>query len=92
MGETKQADPDALALVRATKAGDRSAFEKLVTRHKRRIYALVRRITGSEEDAQDVTQQAILSTMQNLADVRASATVSIWLTTMNTWMAVAGFL
>ncbi len=69
-------------LVRAAKAGDLAAFETLVTRHERRIYGLARRLTGSEHDAQDVTQQAFLSAVQHLAGFRETAAFSTWLTTI----------
>ena len=71
-----------LELVRAARHGDLPAFEDLVTRHERRIYGLVRRIAGSEEDAQDVVQQTFLSAMQNLGGFRESAAFSTWLTTI----------
>ena len=49
--------PDDRGLVLAAKNGDLGAFESLVARHERRIYSLARRLTGSDDDAQDVTQQ-----------------------------------
>ena len=58
------------------------AFEKLISRYERRIYWLARRITGSEEDAQDATQQAFLDAMQGLAGFREKASFSTWLTTI----------
>lgn len=59
-----------------------AAYEELVTRHERRIYALARRITGSVEDAQDVTQQAFISALRNLGRFRESAKFSTWLTSI----------
>lgn len=69
-------------LVRSAKEGQLEAFEALVSRHERRIYGLARRITGSEEDAQDVTQQTFLSAMQNLSGFRGSSAFSTWLATI----------
>jgi RNA polymerase sigma-70 factor, ECF subfamily len=69
-------------LVRAARAGDLEAFEALVSRHERRIYALARRITGSEEDAQDVTQQAFVSAIRHLGGFRETAAFSTWLTSI----------
>jgi RNA polymerase sigma-70 factor (ECF subfamily) len=69
-------------LVRLAKDGDLTAFEALVSRHERRIYGLTRRVTGSEEDAQDVTQQTFLSAMRRLGGFREEASFSTWLATI----------
>lgn len=68
--------------VKRAKTGDLTAFEALVSRNERRIYGLARRITGSDEDAQDATQQAFLSAMQGLPRFRESSSFSTWLTTI----------
>jgi RNA polymerase sigma-70 factor (ECF subfamily) len=69
-------------LVRLAKGGDLAAFEALVSRHEQRIYGLARRLTGSEEDAQDVTQQTFLSAMRKLDGFREAAAFSTWLSTI----------
>jgi RNA polymerase sigma-70 factor (ECF subfamily) len=73
---------DDQALVRAAKNGDLAAFETLVKRHERRIYGLARRLTGSEHEAKDVTQQTFLSAVKNLSGFRETAAFSTWLTTI----------
>lgn len=80
MEPKEHAQPDDRELVRAAKRGDLAAFETLVRRHERRIYGLARRLTGSEHDAQDVTQQAFLSAVKNLGGFRETAAFSTWLT------------
>ena len=74
--------PNDQDLVRAAKNRDLAAFESLVKRHERRIYGLARRLTGSEHDAQDVTQQTFLSAVRNLSGFRETAAFSTWLTTI----------
>ena len=74
--------PNDRDLVHAAKSGNLAAFETLVMRHERRIYGLARRLTGSEHDAQDVTQQTFLSAVKNLAGFRETAAFSTWLTTI----------
>ena len=74
--------PDDRDLVRAAKGGDVAAFEALVKRHERRIYGLARRLTGSEQDAQDVTQQTFLSAIEHLSGFREAAAFATWLTTI----------
>jgi RNA polymerase sigma-70 factor (ECF subfamily) len=66
-------------LVHRAKAGDLSAFEELVSQYERRVYTLARRITGHEHDAEDVTQQAFLSALENLAGFREEASFYTWL-------------
>ena len=66
-------------LVHHAKAGDLPAFEELVSRYERHVYTLARRITGNEHDAEDVTQQAFLSALDNLAGFREQASFYTWL-------------
>lgn len=66
-------------LVRQAKAGDLGAFESLVIRQEGRVYTLARRITGNDQDAEDVTQQAFLSAVENLDGFRGEASFSTWL-------------
>jgi RNA polymerase sigma-70 factor (ECF subfamily) len=59
--------------------GNLPAFEELVARHERRIYTLARRITGNDHDAEDVTQQAFLSALENLGGFREESSFATWL-------------
>ena len=72
-------EPSDAELVRRAKAGELSAFETLATRHEQRIYTVARRITGNESDAEDVTQQAFLSVIENLDSFRQEAAFATWL-------------
>lgn len=51
-------EDDAL-LIRRAQSGDKDAFARLVQRYYRNIYNLAYRMTGSREDAMDVTQEAL---------------------------------
>ena len=66
-------------LVQRAKAGELDAFEKLTTRHEQRVYSLAMRILQQEQDAEDVTQQAFLSALENLDGFRGEASFSTWL-------------
>ncbi|MBU6399163.1 MAG: RNA polymerase subunit sigma, partial [Verrucomicrobia bacterium] len=66
-------------LVRRAKAGELAAFETLVAQHERVIYTVARRITGSAQDAEDVTQQTFLSAMEHLNGFRGAASLATWL-------------
>ncbi len=66
-------------LVRRAKAGDLSAFEELVACHERQVFTLALRIVQNEHDAEDVTQQAFISALENLAGFREEARFATWL-------------
>jgi RNA polymerase sigma-70 factor, ECF subfamily len=73
-------EPDTDAeLVRRAKAGELAAFEALATRHEAAVYSLARRMLQNEHDAEDVTQQALLSALEHLQDFREEARFSTWL-------------
>ena len=78
-------DPE---LVLAAKAGELAAFEELVTRHERQIYSLAFRILRNPHDAEDVTQQAFASAVENLATFRAEASFATWLSRIATFAAL----
>ena len=78
-------DPE---LVLAATAGELAAFEELVTRHERQIYSLAFRILRNPHDAEDVTQQAFASAVENLATFRAEASFATWLSRIATFAAL----
>ena len=81
---------DDFVLVRRAQAGELAAFEELVSQYEQRVYTLARRITGQEQDAEDVTQQAFLSALEHLADFRGEASFATWLTRIATHAALKG--
>jgi len=66
-------------LVRRAKAGDLGGFEELVERHERRVYTLALRIVQNVYDAEDVTQTAFISALENIAGFREEARFATWL-------------
>jgi len=66
-------------LVQRAKEGDLEAFEALTTRYARKIYSLALRLLRQQQDAEDVTQQTLLSALENLKGFRGDASVSTWL-------------
>src|SRR2546425_551202 len=50
----------AALLVARAKDGDGRAFDELVRRYRRRIFALALHLSGSEHDADDITQDVFL--------------------------------
>lgn len=63
-----RSDDHALAL--AAVEGDGAAFALLYDRHERRAFNLAYRITGSEQDAADATQDAFVKVLERLPAMR----------------------
>jgi len=66
-------------LVTAAKNGDESAFEALVKRHERKLFALAFRYTRIREDAEDVVQQTFHKAFTHLNGFEGKSTFSTWL-------------
>jgi len=80
-------DTDA-KLVRRAKGGDLQAFEELTSRHERQVYTRALRILQNPHDAEDVTQQAFLSAIENLKNFREEASFTTWLNRIATHAAL----
>src|SRR5438045_8956649 len=70
---------DELALVHAAKAGDVSAFQKIVKRYDRNVFRIAQHITQNREDAEDVVQDAFLKAYQNLESFQEQSKFYTWL-------------
>ena len=71
-------DPDQ-PLVQATLQGDLRAFDTLVERHRDVVFRVTARIVGSDEEAEDVTQDAFLRAFHRLERYRGEAPFRTWL-------------
>ena len=69
-------------LVAAAKGGDELAFETIVKRHRRRIFALALRYTRSREDAEDIVQQTLQKAFIHLQGFEGRSSFSTWLTSI----------
>jgi RNA polymerase sigma-70 factor (ECF subfamily) len=65
-------------LLTRAQAGDADAFEALVGRHRDDVFALALRITRSEADAAEITQDTFLSAYQHLPGFRGDAAFGSW--------------
>ena len=70
---------DEAELVEAARSGDRQAFDELVRRTFVDTFTLARRLTGNEEDARDVVQDAYLRAWKGIGKFRGEAAFSTWL-------------
>jgi RNA polymerase sigma-70 factor (ECF subfamily) len=66
-------------LVAAAQQGDRAAFDQLVRATYQEAYTLAYRLTGNEEDARDVVQDAYLRAYKGIGRFRGDAAFSTWL-------------
>lgn len=73
------ADPDDEALVLRAQAGDPAAFEELVTRHRGRLFAMIRQMVKNEADAWDLSQEAFIKAWKALPRFEVKARFSTWL-------------
>jgi RNA polymerase sigma-70 factor (ECF subfamily) len=69
---------DERALVEAARSGNRPAIERLLRRHQPQIHAVCRRITGSDADALDATQEALIAIVRGLPRFDGRARFSTW--------------
>jgi RNA polymerase sigma-70 factor (ECF subfamily) len=70
---------DQADLVTAARDGDRDAFDELVKATYADVYTLAYRLTGDEEDARDVVQEAYLRAYRGLKHFRGDAQFSTWM-------------
>lgn len=67
------------ALVAASLAGDRDAFDVIVQRHQRQVYQICQRYVGNHEDAADLAQDAFVRAYKGLAGFKGHSALSTWL-------------
>jgi RNA polymerase sigma-70 factor (ECF subfamily) len=67
------------ALVRATLAGRREAFDVIVERHRRQVYQLCYRYVGNHEDAADLAQDVFIRAYKGLRGFKGESALHTWL-------------
>ena len=78
MSKAEREAATANALVAAAKAGDARAFEALVRRYRRRIFALALHIAGSASEADDIAQDVFLKAFRALATFEGRSQFFSW--------------
>ncbi|HEY1957090.1 MAG TPA: sigma-70 family RNA polymerase sigma factor [Polyangiaceae bacterium] len=76
-------DPDreaaaATLLVARAKSGEKGAFDDLVRRYRKRIFALALHLSGSESDADDITQDVFLRAYHTLERFEGRSEFFTW--------------
>lgn len=72
-------DASDLAVVARVRAGDREAFQYLVERHSRSVFRLAYRLTGHEQDAEDIVQETFLKAFRQIGRFEERASFATWL-------------
>lgn len=60
-------------------AGDEKAFERLVTQESPRLFRIVFRILGDEEESQNIVQETFLQAFQRIQTFRRESKFTTWL-------------
>ena|SRR5580692_6181860 len=71
-------DSDSVAVARV-RAGDGDAYRVLVDRHSRSVFRLAYRMTGNEQDSEDVVQETFLRAYKQLHRWEARSSFGTWL-------------
>lgn len=70
---------DEATLVERAKSGETAAFTELVRRYDKKIFRMAKQITQSDEDAEDVLQEALFKAYQHLKDFQGNSRFYTWL-------------
>ena len=70
------------SLVARAREGDLIAFDRLIARHRQRVFGIARQMAGSPEAAQDIAQEAFLQAFRCLDGLRAHDRFGQWLNTI----------
>ena len=70
---------DDTLLIREAQMGNAAAFEELVRQYDRAVLRLAVHLTGSQEDGQDIYQEAFLRAYVNLGRFRFECTFYTWI-------------
>ena len=60
-------------------AGSREAFDEIVERYRRRVYNLVRALTGGDDDAEDLVQDIFVRVYRAIGSFRGDSAFRSWL-------------
>lgn len=76
-------------LVARLRAGESALFETLMRRHNRRLFRAARSIVKSDDDAEDVMQEAYVQAFAHLSQFEGRAKFATWLTRIAVHAALA---
>ncbi len=68
-----------LSLVERCRTNDEAAFNEVVARYKAKIYNYIYRMTGSSDDAEDLTQEVFIRMYTSIDSFRSQSSLNTWL-------------
>ena len=71
-------------IIERVNSGETSAFDLLVIDNQDKVYSIALRMTGNEEDACDMAQEAFLRAYSSLGSFRGDSRFSVWLFRLTT--------
>ena len=74
-----EAPPDEAGLVERLRDGDDGAYEFVLSEYGPRLFAVARRLMGSDADAQDALQDGLLSAFRSIDRFKGDSRLSTWL-------------
>jgi RNA polymerase sigma factor (sigma-70 family) len=69
----------AVELLQRAQSGDRDAFAALVEAHRGSLLRLCYKMTGSQEDAEDLVQETLLRALRGIAAFELRSSLATWL-------------
>jgi RNA polymerase sigma-70 factor (ECF subfamily) len=76
------------ALIRRAQQGDEAAYSDLVTRHQQRAWRVARNLVPSDDDAQDLAQEAFVRVFKSIASFDFDHAFTTWLYRIVTNLAI----
>jgi len=70
---------DELRIIKKVIKGDNNAFEELVLENQKKVYNLALKMTGNEDDALDISQEAFFKAYTQLNNFRGESHFSVWM-------------
>ena len=70
---------DSARVLAKARQGDEDAFRTLVEQHSRSVFRLAYRMTGNEQDAEDVVQESFLRAYKQLGRFESRANFGTWM-------------
>lgn len=80
-----------VALVRRCRDGDQDAWDELVERYQRLVFAIPRRAGLSDDEATDIFQEVFLTLLEKIDELEQPGRIRAWMVTtakFKTWSAV----
>lgn len=71
-------DQNERLLISKAKAGDVAAFEQLIEAYQKKVYNLALRMTGNQEDAADLAQEAFIRVFRSISGFKEQSSFSTW--------------